>query len=136
MSNTRFATLIHILTILAKNPDQWVNSTWIAASIGLNPVIVRKELLALQENGLVVSKKGKGGGSKLNKPCSEITMEDIYRVVRTTNALGKKNKCHDTDCPIGKNINRELGKLFQEVDEILSNTLRDWQLKKFVSEFD
>lgn len=39
MNNTRFATIVHILTLLAKFPDQWLNSDWIAESISINPAI-------------------------------------------------------------------------------------------------
>ncbi|RYG26691.1 MAG: transcriptional regulator, partial [Chitinophagaceae bacterium] len=38
MNNTRFATVIHILTLLAKSRDQWLSSDRIANSISINPV--------------------------------------------------------------------------------------------------
>ncbi|MFC3160874.1 hypothetical protein ACFOEQ_22685 [Chryseobacterium arachidis] len=44
MNNTRFATAIHIMTLLAESPQEWLTSEWMAGSININPVIVRKEL--------------------------------------------------------------------------------------------
>ncbi len=136
MNNTRFATLIHILTVLAKNPDQWISSEWIAESINVNPVIVRKELSVLQKLGWVVSKKGKEGGSMLHVSSCEISLADIYNAVKNSNVLGKKNNCSGTNCPIGKDINKALEKLFKETDEILVNALQHKNLKAFVEEFD
>lgn len=61
MNNTRFATAIHIMTLLAKSPQDWLSSEWIAGSININPAIVRKEISVLREGGLIVSKQGKEG---------------------------------------------------------------------------
>ena len=136
MNNTRFATIIHILTLLAKHPGQWLSSDWIAESIHINPVMVRKEFSILQHMGWVVSKKGKEGGSMLHVSSCEISLADIYRAVKNSNVLGKKNNCTDPKCPIGKEINKELEKLFNETDEIVFNALRHKTLKGFVEQFD
>lgn len=135
MNNTRFATLIHILTLLAKYPGQWLSSDWIAASIQTNPVIVRKELGLLQEKGWVISKKGKEGGSMLNVSSCSISLADIYKAVQNVNVLGKKNNCNATNCPVGKEINKELDSLFQETDQIVYQALEHRNLKSFVDQF-
>lgn len=136
MNNTRFATIIHILTLLAKCPDEWLSSDWIARSIQINPVIVRKELGLLQEQGWVVSKKGKEGGSMLNASSCEISLADIYKAVKNTNVLGKKNSSPNPKCPIGRDINNKLESLFDETDEIVYNALLQRTLKSFVEQFD
>ncbi|MBD1426706.1 Rrf2 family transcriptional regulator [Sphingobacterium arenae] len=135
MNNTRFATIIHILTLLAKYPDQWLSSEWIAESIKINPVIVRKELSVLHKQGWVMSKKGKDGGSMLSQSSCEISMADIFNAVKNSNVLGKKNTCDDTNCPIGKEINIELEKLFNETDDIVIHALEKKSLKSFVDQF-
>ncbi len=135
MSNTRFATIIHILTFLAKNSGQWISSDWIAESIQINPVIVRRELSVLQEMGWVISKKGKEGGSMLQASSCEISLADIYKVVKNSSVLGKKNHCNNSNCPVGKDINKELEKLFDETDKAVINTLQRKSLKNFVKKF-
>src|SRR5690606_21431196 len=71
MNNVRFATALHILTLLHLQPGELLPSEYIAGSINLNPAVVRKELSNLRNFGLVESKEGKGGGSTLAKPASE-----------------------------------------------------------------
>ncbi len=135
MNNTRFATVIHILTILAKSPSEWLSSDWIAASIQINPVIVRKELGALQDQGWVISRKGKEGGSMLLVSSDEINLADIYKVVKNSDVLGKKNLNPNSKCPIGKDINKELEDLFVEIDEIVFDALQHRTLASFVKQF-
>jgi len=135
MNNTRFATIIHILTLLAKFPDQWLSSDWIAESININPAMVRKELAVLHKMGWVVSKKGKEGGTMLHVPSCEITMADIFFAVKNSNVLGKKNNCSDTKCPIGSEINQALENLFDQTDEVVVNFLKNKSLQDFVDQF-
>lgn len=135
MNNVRFATSIHILTLLAKYPDQWLSSESIAESININPVMVRKELSLLHKQDWVMSKKGKEGGSMLSQSSCEISMADVFKAVRNSNVLGKKNTCDGTNCPVGKEINIELEKLFNEIDEIVINALEKKSLKSFVDQF-
>lgn len=136
MNNTRFATIIHILTLLARNRDQWLSSEWIARSILINPVIVRKELSVLQDLGWVITKKGKDGGAALDVSSCEISLADIYTAVKNSNVLGKKNNCANSRCPVGKDINNELDSLFTETDEIVLAALRHRTLASFVEQFD
>jgi len=133
MNNTRFATVIHILTL--KYPGQWLSSEWIAESITINPVIVRKELAVLHQMGWIVSKKGKEGGTMLNISSTKISMADIFNAVKNSNVLGKKNTCNDTKCVVGKEINKELEKLFEETDRIVTEFLSNKTLQEFVDQF-
>lgn len=135
MNNTRFATIIHILTLLAKFPDQWLSSDWIAESININPAMVRKELAVLHKMEWVVSKKGKDGGTMLNVLSCEISMADIFLAIKNSNVLGKKNTCSDTKCIIGSEINSALEKLFNQTDEMLITYLKQKSLKEFVEQF-
>ncbi len=135
MNNTRFATIIHILTILATKMGEWINSEWIAGSININPVIVRKELSILQEQGWVISRKGKEGGFMLNTSSENITLAELYKVVKNSDILGKKNQNPNSQCPIGKDINKELDTLFNETDELVIASLQTKTLKSFIEQF-
>lgn len=135
MNNTRFATILHILTLLAKHRDQWLSSDWIAESIHINPVIVRKELSLLQRQGWVISKKGKEGGSMLLVSSCQISLAEIYKTVKNSNVLGKKNNCAGSKCMVGRNINKALGELFDETDEVVIKALQPKNLKSFVEQF-
>nr|WP_314494360.1 Rrf2 family transcriptional regulator [uncultured Chryseobacterium sp.] len=137
MSNTRFATAIHIMTLLAKVPQdqEWLTSDWIAGSINVNPVIVRKELSELREAGLITSRLGKEGGSRLSKEAQNIRISEIYAAVKNKEILGKKNQKPNPACPVGKNINDHLSLLFDETEKVVKSFLGDKSLQEFTNQF-
>ena len=136
MSNTRFATAIHIMTILGNNPKEWHTSDWLAGSINVNPVIVRKEISVLREAGLVESRKGKDGGCRVAKNTNDISISDIYRAVKNSEILGRKNQNPNPKCEIGKEINQNLDILFSETDDLVVSFLKNKSLKSFIEQFD
>lgn len=135
MSNTRFATAIHIMTLLAKVPQEWSTSDWIAGSINVNPVIVRKELSELREAGLILSRLGKDGGTRLSKSAEEIKISEIYAAVKNNEVLGKKNQNPNPACPVGKEINNHLCMLFEQTDQLVKGFLGDKSLQEFTDQF-
>lgn len=135
MNNTRFATAIHIMTLLAGSPHDWLTSEWMAGSININPVIVRKELSVLREAGLIISRQGKEGGSRLARNAGDITISEIYAAVKNTEVLGKKNLNPNPICSVGKNINSHLNDLFTETDKLVAEFLGNKTLQAFTDQF-
>lgn len=135
MNNTRFATALHILTLLADSEGEWLSSEWVADSVNVNPVIVRKELSVLIGAGLVQSRKGKVGGYALVKRSADITLAEVYLAVKKTDVLGKKNMKPNPKCPIGKDINRKLDGLYADIDQLVVKELQGKTLKNFTAAF-
>lgn len=135
MNNTRFATAIHIMTLLAESPQEWLTSEWMAGSININPVIVRKELSVLKEAELIISRQGKEGGSRIAKNANIIKISDIYLAVKNTEVLGKKNNNPNPACSVGKEINEHLQTLFSETDQLVLTFLGNKTLQEFLDHF-
>ncbi|WP_449388361.1 Rrf2 family transcriptional regulator [Chryseobacterium lineare] len=135
MNNTRFATAIHIMTLLAESPQEWLTSEWMAGSININPVMVRKELSVLKEAGLIISRQGKVGGSQLAKNANDIKISEIYSAVKNTEVLGKKNNNPNPACTVGKEINEHLETLFSETDQLVIRFLGNKTLREFTGNF-
>src|SRR3984885_1759023 len=81
--NTRFATGVHALVLLAAEPDVLQTSEDVARKLNTNPVVIRRVFSLLQHSGLVESQKGPNGGSRLKLPAKEITLRDIHRALDT-----------------------------------------------------
>jgi Rrf2 family protein len=79
--NTRFATGIEALVLLAAEPDTMHRSEDLAQRLKTNPVVIRRAFLQLRKAGLVLSHKGPSGGSKLARSAKEITLRDVHRAV-------------------------------------------------------
>jgi len=76
--NTRFATGVHALALLASEPDVLQTSDDVAGKLRTNPVVIRRVFSLLHQAGLVQSQKGPHGGSKLARPAKQITLREIY----------------------------------------------------------
>lgn len=136
MNNTRFATAVHIMTLLAESPQEWLTSEWMAGSININPVMVRKELGVLRAAGLVTSRQGKEGGSQLSRSAESISISEIYSAVKNTEVLGKKNQNPNPACSVGREINNHLNTLFSETDKLVIEFLGDKSLQEFCDQFE
>lgn len=134
MNNLRFATAIHILTLLNLYKDELLSSEYIAGSININPAIVRKEISNLREHGLVSSKEGKGGGTWLSKSAKSIKLSDVYNAVRQTPVLGKTNE-PNPKCIVGKQINKHIQVLYSDAEGALIKKLSKTSLQDFAKLF-
>lgn len=136
MSNTRFATAIHIMTLLAKDPQEWLTSDWLAGSININPVIVRKELGNLKKSCLVECRQGKDGGVRIGKNPEDINVAEIYEAIKNSEVLGKKNQNPNPLCSVGRDINKNLNLLFAETDDLVYQFLKNKKLSDFTNQFE
>ncbi|MBE7178498.1 MAG: Rrf2 family transcriptional regulator [Mucilaginibacter polytrichastri] len=135
MSNTRFSLSIHILTLLASaKPGEWLSSDFIAGSANTNPALIRKELISLRKMGLVESKEGKNGGSRLAKSGDKISIADVYKSVNRENIIGKIST-PNPDCPVGRQINKHLTDLFADVEQHMLSRLGSTTLQQFCDRF-
>jgi Rrf2 family protein len=135
MNNGRFATALHILTLLEIKKDELLSSEFIANSININPAVVRKEIGNLRAHGFIESKEGKGGGYSLGKPASQIHLSDVYKSVNDSPLLGRSND-PNPDCPVGKQINGHLNDLFSVAEDALLRQMGKITVKDFAKKFN
>lgn len=135
MNNLRFATIIHILTLLNASKNQWISSEWIAGSINVNAVIVRKELAVLSKNNFVETRKGKEGGYQLKINAQDILLSDLMRLILDdTTFINKKNN-PNPECIIGKQMNENLDQLYAEMNYKVYEFLEQKTLEDFYQSF-
>lgn len=136
MNNSRFAISVHILTLLAGAKGELLSSEYIAGSININPVLVRKELSNLSKHHLVASKEGKNGGVYLNKPAADIRLSDVYAAVKQSPLLGVAKNEPNPQCPIGKQIKKHLNTVYNDAENALIARLSATTLEIFLKQFD
>ncbi|MEJ2883019.1 Rrf2 family transcriptional regulator [Pedobacter sp. GR22-6] len=136
MNNSRFAISLHILVLLEKANEELISSDYLAGSININPVLVRKELINLRKHGFVGTKEGKNGGSYLAKPADRISLADVYLAVRQETLLGIAKNTPNPNCPVGREINTHLNELYESTEQVLVRSLSGKSLATFSREFD
>ena len=102
--SSRFTVAVHaLLAIYAFEGKRKLTSEFIAGSIGVNPVVVRRTLMSLKAAGLCEVRAGTGGAIAL-KPASEVTLFDVYRAVDCTQgSIFNFHPAPNPNCPVGKN---------------------------------
>jgi DNA-binding IscR family transcriptional regulator len=135
MISGKFAITIHILTLLTKYPNDYLSSEYIAGSMNLNPVLVRKEIANLKAHHIVESKEGKNGGTKLSVDASKITLKEIFEMTFESIGLGYAKNQPNPDCPVGKKINQNLSALYADMNQKVSLQLEGISLEDFSNQF-
>src|ERR1700751_3715359 len=85
--NTRFATGVHALLLLAAEPDVLQTSEEVARKLNTNPVVIRRVFSLLQQANLVESQKGPSGGPRLSRAPKSVSLADIYRALNPSDVF-------------------------------------------------
>ena len=133
MISGKFAITLHILTLLAKMPGEFLSSEFIAGSLNMNPVLVRKEISNLKKNGVVESREGKNGGTRLAKNPAEVSLHDIFTMTFEKIDLGFSKNMPNPNCPVGKNINGSLDQLYADINQNVAKQLGEKSLAEFAA---
>ena len=116
-ANSHFALATHVMTVLAVHRDQGpVTSAQIARSINTNPAFLRTLLGQLREAGLIETSLGKGGGARLARAASRVTLADVYRAVEKRPAIQMHRCAPSKQCIVGRNILPLLDEVVEDVE--------------------
>ncbi len=135
MISGNFAITLHILTLLSKFPDEYLSSDFLAGSMNLHPVLVRKEIANLKKHHIVESREGKNGGTKLLIPARDITLDMVFKLTFEKVTLGFSKNDPNPNCPIGKKINQNLQLLYDDINEKINDQLQGISLTDFEKKF-
>lgn len=121
-TNTQFAIAVHVLTLLAIEPDVPRRSQLLGGSADVSPVHIRRVLGMLRRAQLVQSRPGPHGGSMLTRPADAITLADIFSAVNGDDpVLGIHHA--NPDCVDGQSIQSQLVHLEREASAALAGNL-------------
>jgi Rrf2 family protein len=120
-TSLRFAISIHALTLLA-SADKPLTSQAIAASVDTNPVVIRRMMASLRENGLVESKPGAKGGWRLLRKPNKIGLYEVYRSLESEGILAI-HPHPDKHCRVGGHIKETLGGIFSDAQTEMEKAL-------------
>jgi Rrf2 family protein len=121
--STRFTVALHILTLLASQPGEQLTSDYIAGSVNTNPVFIRRLMGLLRNAGLVTSQPGQHGGWELAADPDNISLADVRKAIEEGSPFSMHNQPPNPACPVGRNIQRALGTVYQKAERALEDEL-------------
>ena len=123
---SRFTIAVHIITAIDYFQDkEKVTSSFLAGSVGANPLIVRNVMRKLKEAGIIDISQGKSGIA-LARKLDEVTFYDIYKAVDCINEEGlfHFHENPNTNCPVGRNIHKAMDKKLLQVQEAMEEAMK------------
>ena len=132
--STRLPVACHILLCIAIFDGQYkTTSTFLADSVGINPVIVRNTLGQLKVAGLVRVEAGVGGASLAKDP-KDVTLLDVFRAVEEKEDLFHFHENPNPNCPVGRNVHAVLSGQLRAVNDAMERQLQSVTLQMLIDE--
>jgi DNA-binding IscR family transcriptional regulator len=127
---------VHILACIDTfKDDHKLTSDFLAGSVNVNPVIIRKLLQQLKAAGIIEVARGTGG-VKIIKPLNKITLYDLYVAVESVEN-GELFHFHENpnqECPVGRNIHNVLDKRLVQAQMAMENELKKDTLEDILAD--
>jgi DNA-binding IscR family transcriptional regulator len=112
-----------------------VTSEDLAQAMGTNPVVVRRVMSGLREQGYVRSEKGHGGGWEIACDLSKVTLHDIYNAIGKPSLLAMSNRTEMPGCLVEQAVNASLNKAFSDAEELLLKRFGEVTLAMLSADF-
>ena len=131
---SKFTIAVHIITAIDYFKDnEKFTSSFLAGSVGANPVIVRNVMGDLKEAGIIDISQGKSGIA-LAKKLDEITLYDVYIAVGCINdgGLFHFHENPNANCPVGRNIHKAMDDRLFSVQNAMEDKLKNITLAEVV----
>ena len=134
---SRFTVAVHtLLAIYAFEGERKLTSEFIASSVNVNPVVIRRTLQSLKAAGFVDVRAGTGGAVSVKK-ASEITLFDIYSAVDCVDGnLFNFHENPNPECPVGKNIHAVMDVHLADAQAALENELKSVTLADLIKQLN
>lgn len=123
---SKFTIAVHVITAIDYFKDKkTVTSSFLAGSVGANPVIIRTVMGKLKEAGIISISQGKSGIS-LAKELSDITFYDVYKAVDCMDEEGlfHFHENPNIDCPVGRNIHSAMEDKLRMIQDSMEDQMK------------
>ena len=132
--DSRLSGVLHVLLHMAEH-DGPVTSEVLARAMDTNPVVLRRVMAGLRDQGYVRSEKGHGGGWTLAYDLSGVTLRDIYDSLGCPSLLAIGNRTEAPGCLVEQAVNAALDQAFQDAEALLLARLGDVTLAELSADF-
>ncbi len=133
-TDSRLSGVLHVLLHMAEHAAP-VTSETLARAMQTNPVVIRRIMSGLREQGYVRSGKGHGGGWQLAMPLENITLRDIYAALGSPTLLAMGNRTESPGCLVEQAVNAALDQTFQQAEALLLARLGEVTLAALSADF-
>lgn len=125
---------IHLLTLLAVAEGELLASAYLAECIGTNPSFLRQLVGKLRDAGLVETKLGKGGGTRLIRDPVTVRLLDIYRATENAPPMAQHDCSDDAKCSVERRMSEVFSTLNLRIQRAVDRELASTSLADVVQQ--
>lgn len=122
MKSERLSAALHVLLHMAERPEKPMTSEEMAECARTNPVVIRRTFAGLREAGIVTSVKGHGGGWRLARPASAVSIAEIQRALGERVVTLTSMEARPT-CLLLQAVFHSLDEAMHEAEQVLDRRL-------------
>jgi Rrf2 family transcriptional regulator, repressor of oqxAB len=125
MIDMRFSTALQmVLSVALADQDGFrCTSRTLAEGLDTNASFIRKLLIPLTREGMIVAAIGKGGGLHLGRAAEQITLRDVYLAVMADKRILVAREDLTPRCRISANINEFFSEVATDAETAMLNAL-------------
>ena len=132
--DSRLSGVLHVLLHISEQGAP-VTSEVLAKAMETHPVVIRRVMAGLRDQGYVRSEKGHGGGWTLARDLTEITLRDIYTALNRPSLLAIGHRTESPRCLVEQAVNGVLKQAFHEAEALLLSRLGEVTLATLSADF-
>lgn len=129
----RLSGVLHVLLHMAEHGEP-MTSEVLAKAMDTNPVVLRRVMAGLRDQGYVRSEKGHGGGWTLAKDLSKVTLRDVYVALGEPSLLAIGHRTESPGCLVEQAVNAALHQAFEDAEALLLTRLGEVTLAQLGAE--
>ena len=116
--DSRLSGVLHVLLHMAE-ANRPVTSEMMAKMMQTHPVVIRRILGGLRDQGYVTSEKGHGGDWQLARDLETVTLYDIYAALEHPAIFSIGNRSEAPDCLVERAVNGAMNESLEEAEALL-----------------
>jgi Rrf2 family protein len=132
--DSRLSGVLHVLLHMAEH-DGPMTSEVLAKAMDTNPVVVRRVMAGLRDQGYVESEKGHGGGWRIACDPSQVTLRDIYVALGQPGLIALGNRTEMPGCLVEQAVNAALTDTFRDAEALILARLGEVTLAALSADF-
>ena len=122
--DSRLSGVLHILLHMAEAKGP-VTSETMAKMMQTNPVVIRRILAGLRQQGFVISEKGHGGGWQLSCDLHAVTLHDMYVALENPAILAIGNRSESPSCLLEEAVNHLMNQAYRDAEALLLERFKE-----------
>ncbi|WP_375688251.1 RrF2 family transcriptional regulator [Pseudooceanicola sp. LIPI14-2-Ac024] len=132
--DSRLSSVLHALLHMAEH-DGPMTSEVLAQCMSTNPVVVRRTMGLLRNQGLVSSTPGHAGGWRIAVDLNTVTLRQLHEALGEPAIFAIGNRNETPDCLVEQSVNAALDGAFAEAEALLLDRFAHVTLADLAADF-